>query len=295
MSTVPAALAKGWPVLVRREFWEHRSLWITPVVVAALYLATCFLPGAFGLSGLPRETLHMDGSPLLFAQLMFTAVLFGLMSVVVFFYLADCLYAERKDRSILFWKSLPVSDAATVLTKLVVALLIVPLGVFLIAFVTNLLAFGILYVRLHGNAALAPLMSWDTGGWLRLNGIVLVYIFVLALWYAPVVAYQLLVSAWAKGSALVWTVLPPLILLLGERLIFGTSYVATALRERFGINLAGIAASGRAMRAAVGPRGVFDGIDVIGLLTAPAMWIGVAIAAGLVFGAIRIRRYRDDT
>ncbi|HEU4624966.1 MAG TPA: hypothetical protein VFS52_09405 [Steroidobacteraceae bacterium] len=295
MSTVPAVLAKGWPVLVRREFWEHRALWIAPLVLAALYLAACFMPGAFGLGGVPRGPLHIDGSPLLFAQLMFTSVLFALMSVVVFFYLADCLYAERKDRSILFWKSLPVSDAATVLTKLVVALLIVPLGVFLVAFVTNLLAFGILYVRLHGNAALAPLMSWDTAGWLRLNGIVLVYIFVLALWYAPVAAYQLLISAWAKGSALVWTVLPPLILVLGERFIFGTHYIGGALRDRFGINLAGIAASGRAMRAAVGGRRLFDGIDVIGLLTTPAMWIGIAVAAGLLFGAIRIRRYRDDT
>jgi ABC-2 type transport system permease protein len=295
MNAVPAPLAKGWPVLIRREFWEHRSLWIAPLVVAALYLVACLITASFGTTRTSGGPLHVSGSPVLFAQLMFTAVLFALMSIVIFFYLADCLYAERRDRSILFWKSLPVSDTATVLTKLAVALLIVPLGLYVLAFVTNLVAFVILYVRLHNDAVLGQLVTWDTTSWLRLNGIMLVSIFVLALWYAPVAAYQLLVSAWAKGSVLVWTVLPPLVLIFGERLLFGTWYVAETLRDRVGINIAGVAASGRATRGASGPRGLFDSIDVFSLLTAPAMWIGVAIAAGLVFGAIRIRRYRDDS
>jgi hypothetical protein len=142
---------------------------------------------------------------------------------------------------------------------------------------------------------LGPFVTWDTAGWLRLNGVVLVCVFIVALWYAPVVAYQLLVSAWAKSSVLVWTVLPPLVLIFGERFLFGTWTVAAVLRDRLGINIAGIAASGRATRAAFGPRGLFDSIDVVSLLTAPAMWIGVAVAAGLVFGTIRIRHYRDDT
>lgn len=295
MTAAPAPLAKGWPVLIRRELWEHRSLWMAPLVMAALYLVTCLITSGFGQNRASGGPLHVEGSPILFAQLMFTSVLFALMSIVIFFYLADCLYAERKDRSILFWKSLPVSDTATVLTKLAVALLIVPLGLYVLAFVTNLVAFGILYLRVHNDGLLGQFVTWDTTGWLRLNGVVLVYVFILALWYAPVAAYQLLVSAWAKSSVFVWTVLPPLVLIFGERLVFGTWHVAWILRDRLGINIAGVAASGRATRAAFGPRGLFDGIDIVGLLTAPAMWIGVVVAAGLVFGTMRIRRYRDDT
>jgi ABC-2 type transport system permease protein len=286
-------LAKRWPVLVRREFWEHRSLWITPLVMAGLYLLACVVTGAFVKTRGMGEPVNVEGSPLLFAQFMFTAALFGLMSIVLFFYLADCLYAERKDRSILFWKSLPVSDTATVLTKLAVAVLIVPLGLYLLTFVINLAAFGILYLRLHNDAVFGPLVRWDTQEWLHLNATSFVYIFILALWYAPVAAYQLLVSAWAKSSVLVWTVLPPLVLMFGERLLFGTWYVWETIRDRLGINITGMASGER--HAGVLSRVLSHNIDVIALLMAPAMWIGIIVAAGLVFAAIRIRRYRDDS
>jgi ABC-2 type transport system permease protein len=290
MNAAHALLAKRWPVLVRREFWEHRSLWILPLVVAGLYLLSSAIVGSADLMSAQRTPLHVNGSPVLFAQMMFTTVLFALTSLVIFFYLVDCLYTERKDRSILFWKSLPVSDTATVLTKLAVALLIVPLGLFVLAFVTNLIAFAILYVGLHSHPVLGQLVRWDSAGWLRLNLTVLIDIFILALWYAPVAGYQLLVSAWAKSNVLLWTVLPPLFLLLAEWRLSGTRYVAQTLRDRLGINLVGIAASG-----GPGSSGLVGGIDVLGLLTAPAMWIGVLVAAGLVFAAIRIRRYRDDS
>src|SRR5207237_6710040 len=100
--------AKTFPVLVRREFWEHRALWMAPLAMAALYLIVCLIPGSAGIGlGGPGRHAADDGSmmPIIYVQLIFTGVLFALMSVVVFFYLSDCLYAERKDRSILFWKS----------------------------------------------------------------------------------------------------------------------------------------------------------------------------------------------
>jgi ABC-2 type transport system permease protein len=295
-AAMSSMLAKRWPVLIRREFWEHRALWIMPLVIAALYLLSCIFVGSADLVRAPRSPMYVNGSPILFAQLIFTTVLFALTSLVIFFYLVDCLYTERKDRSILFWKSLPVSDTVTVLTKLAVALLIVPLGLFALALVTNLIAYVILYVGLHSRPVLGQFLNWDTAGWLHLNLTVLVYVFILALWYAPVAAYQLLVSAWAKSNVLLWTVLPPLILAIAEWRLLGTGYVWGTLRDRFGINLVGIATSGRTAHSGFGARpGVFDGVDVLGLLADPATWIGVVVAAVLVFAAIRIRRYRDDT
>jgi ABC-2 type transport system permease protein len=285
------------PVLVRREFWEHRALWLGPLVLAGLYLALCFVPGAspgFDLNAGARAAAAGRSELLfIFAQLFFAATLFLLMSVVVFFYLADCLYAERKDRSILFWKSLPVSDAATVLSKVLVALLVVPLGMFALAVITNVLAFAILFARFHGAPYLGQFVHWDTGLWLRLNAVLLVDVLILGLWYLPLVAYQLLVSAWAKSMVFVWTVLPPLAVVVGERLLFGTWHAAALIGHRLGTGFTGFAHD--AGPGAPGPEALFAHIDALGLLSRPELWIGVAAGAGLLFAAVRIRRYRDES
>ncbi|MEJ0004987.1 MAG: hypothetical protein WDM77_00960 [Steroidobacteraceae bacterium] len=83
-------------------------------------------------------------------------------------YAADCLYTERKDRSILFWKSMPVSDTLTVLSKLLVVMVIVPLGVYLVSAVTTLLMSGIYLVRAWQDHATGAF--WDGGAWLRIQG-----------------------------------------------------------------------------------------------------------------------------
>jgi len=114
-------------MLVRRELWEHRALWIAPLIVAALMVVSAFVASVkFRLT---HADMHDEGSE---GMTMFS-VMQGAVSmplslvtlIVLSFYLLDCLYAERKDRSILFWKSLPVSDNLTVLSKLLVALLVV--------------------------------------------------------------------------------------------------------------------------------------------------------------------------
>lgn len=246
--------------------------------------------------------VHVNGDSsllLTWLQLAFTGVLFALMSVVLFFYLADCLYAERKDRSILFWKSLPVSDAATVTTKLLVALLVVPLGLYVLSIVTNLVAFAILSIRLRSDAVFGQFVHWNGTAWLRLNALLLIDALVLALWYAPLAAYQMLVSAWARSSVFVWTVLPPLVLIFGERLLFGTWHVAQVIGDRLGFGFTALGRPGPLMRYGAEPAfssgGVFDRIDASALLTAPALWIGLAVAVAFVLATIRIRRYRDDS
>jgi ABC-2 type transport system permease protein len=293
--------ARIFPMLIRREFWEHRALWMTPLVVAALFILVCFVPGAIHLDGVQATPRAGSNNVFIGIQLLFVGLLEALTAIVVFFYLSDCLYADRKDRSILFWKSLPVSDSATVLSKLLVAILVVPLGIYVLAVITNLLAFGILTALFRSHPVFGPFIQWNTGAWLRLNLVLLVNTLVLALWFAPVAAYQLLVSAWAKGSVFVWTILPPLIVIFGERLIFGTWNVASLLVVRLGGGLlssfgrsAGRVAENSAS-ATFGTDGLFQRIDAFALLATPGMWIGVAVAVLLVFAAIRIRRYRDDT
>ena len=229
--------------LLRREFWEHRALWVAPLVVALVLVLLTVASG--GLAGSPVQ-IQVNGKEAEFIARMsgpeqakfFGVVVAGLlvpqmlvMMVVLFSYLLDTLYAERKDRSILFWKSLPVSDSMTVASKATMALVVVPLIVYLLSMVVSLVIFGVLSVKFSGTM-LEPLVRWHTGEWLALQGVLLVNMLVAALWYAPIAAALLVVSAAARRGAILWAVLPPLGLTLLERSMLGTNHVAAFLGYR---------------------------------------------------------------
>src|SRR5437660_9233247 len=118
---------------MRRELWENRSIYIAPLIVAAVVLFG-FLVSTIGMPERRRAVLLLDpakqraliGQPYDVAAMMliFTAFIVGV------FYCLDALHGERRDRSILFWKSLPVSDVTTVLSKASVPLVILPLTIF---------------------------------------------------------------------------------------------------------------------------------------------------------------------
>ena len=142
----PRALSRTLLSLVRREFWEHRALWVAPAVVAALMVLGALFASVKYRA--PHADLSGDQGPwngmTLFAvmQGFVSSPLSLVTSIVLLFYLLDCLYAERKDRSILFFKSLPVSDGLTVLSKLLVALVIAPLGVYALGLLASLALTG---------------------------------------------------------------------------------------------------------------------------------------------------------
>ncbi len=293
-------------VLIRREFWEHRALWMAPAAVAVLYIVACVF-----LTTIHTPLLAFNGGEgpqlaggimamLSATQLMFTTLLLMVMSVILFYYLGDCLYAERKDRSILFWKSLPVSDTATVFAKLLVAAVVVPVGSVLLGLITSVLAFGILYARFHSLPFIQNMNWGSTGAFLNMNLLLLADVIAMALWYAPFFGYQLIVSAWAKNAVMVWTLLPPLVIILGEKLIFNSWHAAQLLVYRLGsfiVDLSGVQGSGIGLQRnpASGMGDIVGNINMLPLLLRADLWIGVVIAAVLIFGAIRIRRYRDDT
>jgi ABC-2 type transport system permease protein len=301
----PAGVGTGRTLLmlVRREFWEHRALWMAPLGVAVL-LALCAIPARVNVhlgdpdGGLSRYFDQQRVALFTIVQWGLSVPLYAVMIILVSFYLLDCLYAERKDRSILFWKSMPVSDGFTVASKLLVALVIVPLGVFALALAAHLLFSGIWAARVAlGNAP--PVMSWDTLAWAKLEIAMLLGLVLAVLWYAPLAAYLLLVSAWARRNAFLWAALPPVLAPLLERLAFGTRFVGHLINYRFGgiwhtlalgherilthdVRLHSLGA----LLGELNFRGAFTDID---------LWLGLAVTAALVFAAARIRRYRDDT
>jgi ABC-2 type transport system permease protein len=285
--------------LVRRELWEHRALWIAPLI-AALLLVVCAMIGTFrmDLDDARRLTEPQDRVALFTVmQWVVAALLYVVTLVVLSFYLLDCLYAERKDRSILFWKSMPVSDGMTVLSKCLVAFVVVPLGVYLLAIIAGFVFSGILAARL-ALAGAPAILGWDTLEWLRSELALLLILILGILWYAPIGACLLLVSAWARRIPFLWATLPPVVAPLLERIAFGTHHIWNFELERTGgiWRTLGLAHAHIFSHHGVRPFGtLLEDADFGAAFSDGGLWLGVVFTAALVFAATRIRRYRDDT
>jgi ABC-2 type transport system permease protein len=289
---------KTYHWLVRREFWENRAIWIMPIVIAAaLTLAALF--GRVDIGGLSTpDQAHVVGSMALFA---FGVVFFIAMNIYATWYLVDCLYADRKDRSILFWKSLPISDTATVLAKLFTGLIAIPVVFFLAADVCTLLIAFIVSVRARSTFGAS---LWQPDLWLQLQALWLYLIVTTAIWYLPVAGYLLAISAWARRAVMLWTILPPLALYLLERWFLGTNFVGTLLHDRTVdyIPVAFHDASGRGAwvttqidsNTITMPSSVWHLVDPVGFISSPATWIGVVVGIAFIVIAIQLRQRRSE-
>jgi ABC-2 type transport system permease protein len=275
---------------VWRELWENRSIYVAPLIVAVVVLLG-FLVSTIGMPERRQAVLSLDpahqraliGAPYDIAAmiLIFTAFIVGV------FYCLDALHSERRDRSILFWKSLPVSDRTTVLSKATIPLVVLPLIIFTIVVLVQFL------MLLWSSAVL---LSSGLAGttWTRFNlikqSVILLYgLIVIVLWHAPVYGYALLISGWARRATFLWAVLPLLAIGVLEKFAFDTSHFASMLKNRlFG--------AGDAAFAFQPHRGVT--IDSLVQLTpgrylaAPGLWIGLAFAAAFLVAAVWQRRYR---
>jgi ABC-2 type transport system permease protein len=286
--------------LVRREFWEHRALWLAPLCMAAL-LALVAVIG--------RIHIHMDEAPQLASesqrvalfsiiQFVLAAPLYIVALCVGSFYLLDCLYAERKDRSILFWKSLPVSDGLTVCSKLLVALVVVPFGVFALALVAHLVDTAILGARV-ALGSLPPVLTWSSYEWLRTEAVMFLVTLFVVLWWAPIAGFLLLVSAWVRRAPILWATLPFVLGPVLEWVAFGTRYLLGFIDYRLN-GIAAILGVGHLnLISKHGPHHTvgtaLEVLDFRGALTSIDLWLGLAVTAAFVYAATRIRRYRDDT
>jgi ABC-2 type transport system permease protein len=272
---------------VRRELWEHRSLYLAPVVVAAVALIGTLISVA---SSLPRSLAAVAAvGPVrqtwqLSAPYSAVALLVLVTSVVAgCFYCLDALHGERRDRSILFWKSLPVSDATTVIAKASIPMLVLPLIVFVIITVVQLITalVSTLVVLAHG---ISVVTLWSQLPFMKMPIGLFYLLFVTALWYAPVYAWLLLISAWAKRGTFIWAFVPPLALLGFAKIIGHASNLATIIKSQ----LIGPAEQG----FSVNSNGEMLP-DPMKFISNPELWIGLAIAAALLFATVRLRRRRE--
>jgi ABC-2 type transport system permease protein len=282
----PARAPRPFYWSVRRELWENRSIVVAPLAIAtfavvALVVHAITMPSH--MPGLLANDPASGGSA--FSTYTIASILTLLtMPVVGAFYCVDALSGERRDRSILFWKSLPVSDRTTVLAKAAIPLLVLPLITFAatLAMHVTLLLLSVAALLVQGESA-APL--WRELQLWRMWPSLLFALGATALWLAPVYACLLLVSGWARRTAALWAVLPLLALGVLEKLAFDTLYVQALVQHRvFGWYFLAFVPTKSAPLSSSTP-GRF--------LASPALWLGLALAVAFLAAAVLLRRRRE--
>src|ERR1700687_568984 len=227
----PTSLSATEPLYwsIRRELWENRSIYIAPLAVAGVALFGFSLGS---IAGIWEKPLRLDpASPQ--APYDMAAGLMMLTGIVVsVFYCLDALHGERRDRSILFWKSLPVSDATTVLAKASIPLVILPLLTVAITVAMQwlmlLLSSAVLLVSGLSVATLWTKLSFFRTSWLLLYHVLTAH----ALWPAPIYCWLLLVTGWPRRATFLWAALPVVAIAGVEQIAFHSWHVAAAVGFR---------------------------------------------------------------
>lgn len=275
-----------WSVV--REIWEFRSMYIAPVLAAAVFLigfmvTAVHLPGRLrdAMAGDPMKVHDLIQQPYNFAGLL----LMGVTFLFSFYYCLEALHGERRDRSILFWKSLPVSDFTVVMAKAIVPIVILPLITVVVAIVLEC------FMALIGGAAVAAsglgvASYWPHVGLIHLWLMLLFHMVAIhGLWFAPFYAWMLLVSAWARRAPFLWATVPFLAVGIIEKLMFNTSHFVDVLNLRVFGAPENVGWPPDHMHA-------FTLVSFGRFFINPGLWIGLALTAAFLYGAARIRRSR---
>ncbi len=275
---------------VRRELWENRSIYIAPLaaggVICLGFLLLALRIGHF--TDLSSATAAPTPGVILLPYHAAAGLIMLAAGIVSVFYCLDALHGERRDRSVLFWKSLPVSDLITVLAKACIPLLVLPFLAWAITVITQLVILLLSSTIPLGSAGSAASL-WSQAALVPMSGMLFYHLFAVhSLWYAPLYGWLLLVSAWARRATFLWAFLPPLAVVILERIVFNTSHFADLLHRRF--------SGGMATSAGLPGSLPFDPgmhITLGRYLSTPGLWLGLLLTAVFITAAVQLRRYRE--
>lgn len=315
--------------LLKREFWEHKGgfLW-APIIAVGVNLGLTLMAAitaevvgskaGIQISGVHIAELskHLDekalrhlGAGLDFASMTSASWPYVVLGFVVFFYCLGTLFDERRDRSVLFWKSLPISDRDTVLSKVFSALVTAPLIATAAAIVS---AFGMLllfsaFALWHGGNPFT--LVWGPASPLTTAFNLIAVLPVYMIWALPTVGWLLLCSAWAKSKPFLWAVILPVLagvlvswLDVMQSLDLRTGWfwghvVGRLLGSTFpGVDIA-LSFDAQRMQRINDPSDLLD-IFSAGRAWASLgnieVWIGAGLGVAMIVAAIRLRRWRDE-
>jgi ABC-2 type transport system permease protein len=295
--------------LIRRELWENRYIWLVPLVLALALFGLAMAGWLF----FGRDALHIDrdtleamhgvmtaeqAAPYLSVGLAMVAAPFLFIAwAIQFFYACDAMYGERRDRSILFYKSLPVSDTATVLAKTVVAAVAVPVAALLAAVLTQLLLAVLTSLELYRIPVLLAAL-WSPRVWGAVLLLMAYLALVLSLWWLPLAGLWLLISARANRAPWMWATLFATVVPLAEWVALRTHYVGSLLLRRISFFTASIDGDGFGAVLNRGMHGAPDAhpplltsvIAPVQFFSSPGLWGGLVAAAALIAVTIWLRQ-----
>lgn len=298
--------------LIKRELWEHRAIHVTPVAIAIIVtlgvLAMLMLASGFAkeLHVAIFSAQNIAGDPerraALTAFFVGTSWIFlvALMFLTVFYSL-DSLYAERKDKSILFWRSMPVTDAETVVSKLLTAAIVIPAVTAAGIWITHLVNLIVISIWVSMKGGDAGMLIWGSVSIIDNWFAALIIVVASGMWMSPFIAWFLFVSTWAKRMPIMWAFLPPIVLGLLEWIVFRTKYFFTTIGERGDMRPLFHSSSlerffdEERWRDGVENISLLEHVDLVGFVTATGFWSGLLVCGILTTAAIYVRRYRDDS
>jgi ABC-2 type transport system permease protein len=298
--------------LIRREIWEHRSLYITPAVVGLVMVLTLLTAFVFASGYQEIVDIGIVGAQSLAGETERRAALLAVLAgntapfmfagaILTIFYSLDSLYAERKNKSILFWRSLPITDAETVISKLLTNLLAIPLIAFLVIMVTHLLILAMtsVFVSIKGGSSM--FLIWNSAPLFDVWAGMLIIMILLPVWFAPFIGWFLFVSGWTKRSPLLMAFLPLMLVPTLEYWVLRTHLIWDAIQGRFdqlplfkGIDIETLF-NEKEFVANADAVSLLAYIDVGKFVASPQMWAGLIVCGLFVTAAIYVRRYRDES
>jgi ABC-2 type transport system permease protein len=273
---------------LRREFWENRAIYLGPLAVAAVFLVGYFfsvvvtahmrVPGAgHGMDTAKPITPYDIAAGLMMLTTM----------VISVFYTLDALYGERRDRSVLFWKSLPVSDLTTVLAKATIPIVVLPLVGFAVGFVTQFLMLSLNSAAVAAKSGSVAEL-WEQISFGRMSLLFLYHMVTgHGLWWAPLYAWMLLVSAWARRTPFLWAFLPPVVLCYLEWIALHSNHLWSWLSYRLGGGMDALTAPGTM------PTHPMTHITPLRFFSSAGLWDGLIFTAICLYLAAWLRRHRD--
>ena len=298
--------------LIKRELWEHRAVYVTPAAIAVIVtlgvLAMLMLASGFAkeldlaLFGAQNIAGDAERRAALTAFFVGTSWIFlvALMFLTVFYSL-DSLYAERKDKSILFWRSMPTTDAETVISKLLTAAIVIPAVTAAGIWITHLVNLIVISIWVSMKGGDAGMLIWGSVSIFDNWFAALIIVVASGMWMSPFIAWFLFVSTWAKRMPIMWAFLPPIVLGLLEWIVFRTKYFLTTIGERGDMTPLFHSLSlerffeEEQWRDGVENISLLEHIDLVSFISAPGFWSGLLVCALLTTAAIYVRRYRDDS
>jgi ABC-2 type transport system permease protein len=298
--------------LIRREIWEHRSIYVTPIAIAVI-VSLVSLAGMVTVSAFDKEVnMVLFGASNIAGdaerQAALTVFFLGTSWIFLFalailttFYTLDCLYAERKDKSILFWRSLPVTDAETVVSKLLTATIVLPLVTVAAIIATHLVNLVITTFWVMFKGGNAAHLIWGSVTLFDNWTAALIVTVASAIWMSPLIGWFLFVSAFTKRSPLLMAFMPLVIIPIIEWIFFRSKLFASAVFGRgemiplfHEMDLGHFFDEDR-MKVNEEVISLLAHIDLGKFLVSPSVWAGIVVCGLFATAAIYVRRYRDES